>query len=727
MEQIALPQHDTLTGTISRITFHAEDSGYSVLRVDSDALGRVTVVGTVATVREGEHIEAHGAWRTDPKYGAQFQAVQLRVIPPATAEGIEKYLASGMVKGIGATYAKKLVAAFGAATFDIIENDPDKLYAIPGIGKKRVEKILAAWRDQAEVRQIMTFLHGHGVGPGRAVRIYKVYGSRSIEAIRENPYGLIDDVPGFGFKLADELALRLGHARDGELRCRAGVVFTLQEAANQGHTLLPDAHLRAQAVSLLGIDEGKVDDALLHAIGAGTIVEEHWDGTRYLALKWLRDAERGVARQVDRLQRFTVAWDVRGLDLLIDAAERQAGQSLSVAQRSAIKTLLGEKVGILTGGPGVGKTVSLNVLLRVLDQLDATVLLCAPTGRAAKRMSEVTGGREAKTIHRLLEYNPGQGGFQRDELNRLDVDLVVVDEASMPDVTLIHALMVALPDRCALLLVGDIDQLPPVGPGAVLSGLIDSGRIAVARLTEIYRQAAGSKIVTNAHRINQGEMPVLPVAGEESDFYYFAAADPQAIQDEVVSLVTTRIPAKFGHHPVRDIQVLTATHKGLVGTKALNALLQARLNPPDGVTITRGGNTFAVGDKVIQLRNNYELEVFNGDIGIVAGIDDDEDEIRIEYDGRLVTYDLADLDDVALAYATTVHKSQGSEYPCVVVVLSSQFYVMLQRTLLYTAATRAKQLLVVVGDKRALAIAVKNQSSKQRITMLAERLLKEGR
>lgn len=727
MEQIALPQHDTLTGTISRITFHAEESGYSVLRVDSDALGRVTVVGTVATVREGEHIEAIGAWRTDPKYGAQFQAVQLRVVPPATAEGIEKYLASGMVKGIGATYAKKLVAAFGAQTFEIIENEPDKLYAIPGIGKKRVEKILAAWRDQAEIRQIMTFLHGHGVGPGRAVRIYKVYGSRSIEAIRENPYELIDNVPGFGFKLADELAQRLGHAPDSELRCRAGVVFTLQEAANQGHTLLPECQLRDQAVRLLTIDGSKVEDALLHAIASGTLVEEIWHGERHLALKWLRDAERGVARQVDRLQRFPVAWDVRGLDLLIHDAEHESGQKLSVSQHTAIKSLLGEKVGILTGGPGVGKTYTLNTLLRVMDRLEAKVLLCAPTGRAAKRMSEATGGREAKTIHRLLEFNPGQGGFQRNELVRLDADLVVIDESSMPDIGLVNALMVALSDRCALLFVGDIDQLPPVGPGAVLSGLIASGRIAVARLTEIYRQAAGSKIVTNAHRINQGEMPVLPVAGEESDFYYFAADDPQAIQDEVVSLVTKRIPAKFGYHPVTDIQVLTATHKGQTGTKNLNALLQAELNPHSGATIARGGNTFAVGDKVIQLRNNYDLEVFNGDIGRICAIDEDEDEVRIEYDGRLVTYDLADLDDVALAYATTVHKSQGSEYPCVVLVLSSQFYIMLQRQLLYTAATRAKRLLVIVGDKRALAISVKNQSSKQRITMLAERLQKEGR
>lgn len=727
MEQIALPQHDTLTGIISRITFHAEDSGYSVLRVDSPAHGRVTVVGTVATVREGEHVEAIGAFRNDPKFGWQFSAVQLRVVPPATAEGIEKYLASGMVKGIGATYAKKLVAAFGAQTFEVIENEPERLYAIPGIGKKRVEKILAAWRDQAEIRQIMTFLHGHGVGPGRAVRIYKVYGSRSIEAIRENPFALIDDVPGFGFKLADELAQRLGHAPDSELRCRAGVVFTLQEAAGQGHTLLPAEQLRAQAVGLLGIDGTKVDDALLHAIGAGAIVEEFWGGVRHLALKWLRDAERGVARQVDRLQRFPVAWDVRGLELAIDEAEKQAAIRLSTSQRSAIKSLLGEKVGILTGGPGTGKTTVLNTLLRVLDRHEAKVLLCAPTGRAAKRMSEATGGREAKTIHRLLEFNPGQGGFQKNEQERLDADLVVVDESSMPDVALVYALMSALPDRCALLLVGDVDQLPPVGPGAVLNGLIASGRIAVARLTEIYRQAAGSRIVTNAHRINHGEMPALPVSGEESDFYFFAAADPQAIQDEVVSLVTKRIPGKFGFDPVRDIQVLTATHKGLVGTKALNALLQMQLNPHGGATITRGGATFAVGDKVIQLRNNYDLEVFNGDIGIVAGIDDDEDEVQIEYDGRLVTYDLADLDDVALAYATTVHKSQGSEYPCVVVVLSAQFYVMLQRTLLYTAATRARQLLVIVGEKRALAIAVKNQSSKQRVTMLAERLIKEGR
>ncbi len=718
---------ERLQGSIDRVTFHSEESGFCVLRVKVKGQRELaTVVGSAASVTPGEYIECQGAWVNDRQHGLQFKAEQLRVVPPTTLEGIEKYLASGMVKGIGAHFARKLVSAFGEAVFEVIEHEPDRLLELEGIGPKRRDGVKKAWAEQKAVRDIMVFLQSHGVGTARAVRIYKTYGEHAIERVRENPYCLALDVHGIGFRSADIIAQRLGVASDSLLRARAGVRHVLQQIAGEGHCAALREALIEHAVQLLEIPAAVIEQAIEAELAAENLVAEDVEGAPAIFLTPLFLSERGVAQHLARLCRGAPAWEAIDTDKAIPWVESNTGLQLSASQRAAVATAVAGKVTAITGGPGVGKTTVINSILRILGAKRVAVTLCAPTGRAAKRLAESTGG-DAKTIHRLLEFDPHVMGFKRDQQHPLDTALVVVDEVSMVDVVLMNQLLRALPDNAAVLLVGDVDQLPSVGPGAVLADIIDSGAIPTVRLTEIFRQAASSRIIVNAHRINQGLMPErADEALPECDFYVIPAETPEAIRDKLLHVVTQRIPQRFALHPVRDIQVLTPMNRGSLGTLSLNIDLQQLLNPRAEPRLERFGSTFAPGDKVLQTVNNYDKEVFNGDIGHIVDIDSDEATVVIAFDGRRVTYESSDLDELALAYATTIHKSQGSEYPAVVIPLASQHYTLLERNLLYTAVTRGRRLVVVIAQPKALAIAVKRRGSTKRLTNLKQRLRQSG-
>ena len=710
-----------LTGAVERVTFHSEETGFCVLRVKVRGhRDLVTVVGTAATITPGEYIECDGWWVTDRTYGLQFKTQHLQVVPPSTLEGIEKYLGSGMVKGIGPHFAGKLVQTFGERVFDIIEQTPQRLLELDGIGKKRQQRIVEAWVAQKVIRQIMVFLHSHGVGTARAVRIYKTYGNEAIARVRENPYRLALDIHGIGFKTADALAQRLGIPRDAVIRAQAGVRHVLQEFAEDGHCAVHQEELIEAAATLLEIPVATIEQAVTLECQDGHLIAEAIDGKPCLFLALLHRAEVSVAAHLLRLLHGAPPWGHIEPQRAIPWVEQKTGLTRSPSQRQAMAMVLQSKVTVITGGPGVGKTTIVTSILQILQAKKQRVLLCAPTGRAAKRLSEATG-LEAKTIHRLLEFEPTSMGFVHGPTNPLRADLVVVDEVSMVDTVLMSQLLRAIPDEAALLLVGDVDQLPSVGPGAVLADIIASGRIPTVTLSEIFRQAATSQIIVNAHRINQGQLPVMR-EDSNSDFYVIAAETPEDIQARLLRVVTERIPQRFGLHPIRDIQVLTPMNRGSLGARALNAVLQQALNPEAEPRLTRFGWTYAPGDKVIQTVNNYDKDVYNGDIGTVTAIDMEEGVLTITFDSREVPYDFGELDEIALAYTATVHKSQGSEYPAVVIPLATQHYPMLARNLLYTGVTRGKQLVVVIGQVRALAIAVRNVRAIQRLTNLVARL-----
>jgi exodeoxyribonuclease V alpha subunit len=710
-----------LTGAVERVTFHSEETGFCVLRVKVRGhRDLVTVVGTAATITPGEYIEGQGIWVNDRTHGLQFKTQALRVVPPSTLEGIEKYLGSGMVKGIGPHFAKKLVQAFGEQVFDVIEQTPERLTELDGIGPKRKQRVVEAWAEQKVIREIMVFLHSHGVGTARAVRIYKTYGNEAITRVRENPYRLALDIHGIGFKTADTLAQRLGIPRDAVIRAQAGVRHVLQEFAEDGHCAVHHDELIETAATLLEIPVTIIEQAVELECQDEHLIAEEIDGKSCLFLAPLQRAEVGVASHLLRLLKGDLPWGEIDSSKALPWVEQRTSRTLSPSQRDAVAMVLGSKVTVITGGPGVGKTTIVTSILQILKAKKMDVLLCAPTGRAAKRLTETTG-LEAKTIHRLLEFDPTSMGFVHNHTNPLRADLVVVDEVSMVDVVLMSQLLRAIPDHAAVLLVGDVDQLPSVGPGSVLADIIGSERIPTVRLTEIFRQAATSQIIVNAHRINQGQMPLMREDGS-SDFYVIAADTPEEIQAKLLRVVTERIPQRFGLHPIRDVQVLTPMNRGSLGARALNAVLQQALNPEATPQVTRFGWTYAPGDKVLQTVNNYEKDVYNGDIGQVAQVDPEEGQVEIDFEGRLVTYDVGELDEVALAYAATVHKSQGSEYPVVVIPLATQHYPMLARNLLYTGVTRGKLLVVVIGQPRALAIAVRNVRATQRLTNLAARL-----
>ncbi|MFC5356726.1 ATP-dependent RecD-like DNA helicase [Azospirillum himalayense] len=717
------PLREPLSGLVERVTFHSPETGFCVLRLKvRGQRDLVTLVGHAATIGAGEFVQASGAWVNDRNHGLQFKADFLRATPPTTVEGIEKYLGSGLIRGIGPVYAKKMVKAFGEAVFDVIEQEPDRLRQVTGIGPKRAQRIIAGWADQKVIREIMIFLHSHGVGTSRAVRIFKTYGPDAIRLITENPYRLARDIRGIGFKTADAVAARLGIEKTAMIRARAGIGYALAEATDQGHCGVPVAELIPMAVKLLEIDASILEAAAELERQDGAVVADSLGGEPCLFLASLHRAEQAIADRLRRLAGGPVPWPEIDAEKAIPWVEAKAGITLAEGQREALRQAATSKLLVITGGPGVGKTTLVNSILTMLKAKGVSIALAAPTGRAAKRLSESTG-LEARTIHRLLETDPQAGGFKRDETNPLDCDLLVVDETSMVDVPLMNALLRAVPGRAALLLVGDVDQLPSVGPGQVLGDVIGSGAVPVVRLTEIFRQAATSRIIVNAHRINAGQMPETPKAGEDSDFYFVEAATPEAGVAKLIEMVRDRIPRRFDADPVRDVQILCPMNRGGLGARSLNIELQKVLNPPGESRVERFGWTFGPGDKVMQVENNYDKEVYNGDLGIVSAVDAEEGTLTATFDGRPVTYDFGELDEIVLAYATTIHKSQGSEYPVVVIPVVTQHYTMLHRNLIYTGVTRGKRLVVMLGQRRALAMAVRGTQGRRRWTKLGEWLV----
>ena len=714
------PVLETLAGSVERVTFHNADSGFAVLKVHTRGKrDLVTVVGHTPAVSAGEWITASGLWISDRTHGLQFKAEVLKTTPPTGAEGIEKYLASGQMRGIGPAMAKRIVAAFGVDTFEIIEASPERLTEVSGIGPMRASRIVSGWAEQKAVREIMIFLHAHGVGTARAVRIFKTYGYESIQVMTEDPYRLAKDVRGIGFKTADAIAAKLGMEKTAPQRIRAGISFALQTATDEGHCALPVEALTRLAEQLLEVEAALIRAAIVDELSKGEVVSDTIGDETCLFLKGLHLSEQAIASRLAERASGPPPWPEIDLDKAVPWVESRTGKTLAASQREALKLVLGAKVAVVTGGPGVGKTTLLDTILRLLVAKGVKVLLTAPTGRAAKRMTEQTG-LEAKTIHRLLEIDPKHGGFSRNEENPLDCDLLVVDETSMVDVPLMNALTKAVPSHAGLLLVGDVDQLPSVGPGQVLADIIGSERIPVARLTEVFRQAAESRIVVNAHRINHGQMPDPPKAGEESDFYFISITEPEQGVGKIIEMVKERMPKRFGLDPLKDIQVLCPMNRGVLGARNLNIELQQVLNPNPPATVERFGWRFSPGDRVMETQNDYDREVFNGDLGMVVRIDDEEGALIASFDGREVSYPFGELDTLVPAYATTIHKSQGSEYPAVIIPVVTQHYTMLARNLLYTGVTRGKRLVVLVGQKKAVAMAVRGRNTKRRWTKLRE-------
>jgi len=720
----------SLEGSLERITYANEEASWSVVRVVVHGRKEpITAVGNLLGVQPGESLRLTGWWVQDRKYGEQFRVATYATVKPATLVGIEKYLGSGLVKGVGPAMAKRLVQHFGLETLDIIDSKPERLAEVKGFGEKRRKLLRETWAEQRDIRQVMVFLQAHEVPASFAVRVYKQYGAQSIEVVQNNPYRLSIDVHGIGFRTADRIAQSLGVPTHSPKRAEAGVLHVLGEFSDDGHLYAPRDKLAARTVELLQVAPEIVEAAITRLAATEYIAVEGAsalahprpeDACEAVYLKALHVSEIGVAHLLKAL----AAWPARPLEVDVERAitwfEGRQGISLAPEQKEAVRQAMVAKVLVITGGPGTGKTTLVNAILSILEKKDRRILLSAPTGRAAKRMGEATG-REAETIHRLLEYNPRTHSFQRDRNLPLEADVLVLDEVSMVDTVLMLNVLKALPPHCQLLLVGDVDQLPSVGPGSVLQDIINSGHVPVVRLKHIFRQAQASLIITNAHRINQGELPQVPPADALADFYFVEKEEPEAILATLKTLVKERIPRRFGFHPVDEVQVLVPMNRGLIGTANLNATLQAHLNP-SGEELTRGNRMFRVGDKVMQVRNNYELGVFNGDIGRVELIDKEEQALVVRYDGRPVAYSWSDMDELVLAYATSVHKSQGSEYPCVVLPLHTQHYTLLQRNLLYTAVTRGRKLVVLVGSSKALGIAVRNGEPQKRFTRLAARL-----
>ncbi|HTP30168.1 MAG TPA: ATP-dependent RecD-like DNA helicase [Anaeromyxobacteraceae bacterium] len=722
----------TLEGILERVAYVNEENAWSVVRLMVPGKkDLVTAIGNLLGVQPGENLRLRGRWIVDRKYGEQFKADGYVTVKPATLLGIEKYLGSGLVRGIGKVMAGRLVECFGLSTLEVIEQAPERLREVDGIGPVRSERIAKAWVEQKQIKDVMVFLQSHGVSTVFAIKIYKHYQDRSIAVVKENPYRLAIDIFGIGFKTADKVASQLGISRNSPERAQAGVLHVLGELSSEGHVFCPRRTLIETVATLLEVEPEIVETAVGSLAEAGQAVvtpiigddgQSQEDQAVYLAS--LHRAERGAAE----LARVLVRSPGRAISIDVERAiawfEERQKISLAPEQREAIRRAAASKFLVITGGPGTGKTTLVNGIIQILEKKGRRILLAAPTGRAAKRMTEATG-REAKTLHRLLEFDPRTMSFLRDRERPLEADLMIVDEASMLDTVLAYNLLKAVPRSCQLVLVGDVDQLPSVGPGNVLRDVISSGTVDVVRLQHIFRQAEASLIVVNAHMVNRGEMPRLPPPGSRADFFFVEKNEPEEVLETLKVIVKTRIPEKFGFHPVDDVQVLTPMHRGLLGAMNLNVELQSLLNH-EGASVVHGSRLFRAGDKVMQIRNNYDLEVFNGDIGRIDGLDETEGTVSVQFDGRLVTYERADLDELVLAYACSIHKSQGSEYPCVVLPIHTQHYVMLQRNLLYTGITRARRLVVLVGTKRALAIAVKNDRTEARFTQLAAQLRARG-
>lgn len=704
---------ESINCTIEHITYQNPENGYSVLQATVKGYREPqTVVGSFFEVTVGAVLKVEGEWKVDKRYGRQFSAQSWSETMPATLVGIEKYLGSGLVKGIGPKFAKLIVARFGLETFDVIENDIDKLLEVPNIGRGRVAKIRASWEKQKDVKDIMVFLQGHGVSSTYAAKIYKEYGKESIEKVNGNPYCLADDIWGIGFKTADSIAEKLGYEKNDLRRCRSGILYTLSKLADEGHVYSEREQLVKSAKELLQADEEPISQAIEQMIWDEDLIID--DEAIFLPPFYY--AECGVANKFKRLMSESEG-SLFDKELNIEDIVKQTNIQYDEVQMSAIKQAIQSKVMVLTGGPGTGKTTTTLGIIAALESLGQSILLAAPTGRAAKRMSEATG-KEAKTIHRLLEYNPAEGYGRNDE-NPLEGGVLIVDECSMIDVILMNSLLKAVPSTMRLIMVGDIDQLPSVGAGNVLRDIIDSGTVPVVRLTRIFRQAQTSRIITNAHKINQGIFPDIS-NGRNADFFFIKQEDPELAAQEIVNIVKNRIPKAY-HYNTNDIQVLAPMQRSVVGATNLNVILQEAINPV-GESLSRGGYKYRNGDKVMQIRNNYEKEVFNGDIGVVENVSIEDRSLTVLFDGRSVTYEDSELDELTLAYATTIHKAQGSEYPVVVIPLLMTHFVMLQRNLVYTGITRAKKICIIVGTTKALAYSVHNMVVLKRNTKLKERL-----
>ncbi len=717
---------ETLTGTVERVTFHTEDTGFSVLKVKvRGRMEPVTVTGKVPSVHAGEEIAAQGEWVNVADYGRQFKAEVIETTAPSSRKGIERYLASGLIEGIGPVYAKKLVARFGEEIFDVIEKNSAKLEEVPGVGSKRRKEIRASWDKQKNIRVIMVFLHKHGISTGKAVKIYQAYGENAMDRVLANPWQLARDIHGIGFKTADGIAQKLGMPADAPERMKAGLSHLLLAAGDEGHCALPRAELITRAVELLNATPEVLEDTLKRMEENAEVVREVIEGTDLIFPPHLARAETEIAERLRFLSGQPPRYPAMDVEKALAWVQRDTGRELADGQRAAVEAALKHRTLVITGGPGVGKTTILQCILRILDAKEVKFVLAAPTGRAARRMSESTG-HEAKTIHRMLEYQPGTG-WQKNRQNPLKGDLFVLDETSMVDVTVMMHWLRALPDHAHLLLVGDVDQLPSVGPGNVLADIIRSGVVPVARLTEVFRQAAQSRIITAAHEINAGRVPVLEKpAPKGCDFHFIERDTPEAIMDTIVHLARERIPDAF-HLDPRDIQILSPMNRTPLGTNNLNTILQSALNPPAELKmeVDRFGLTFRSGDKVIQTRNNYEKDVFNGDIGRVGDIEAEPLRMHVHFeDGRSAIYESGDMDELRLAWAITIHKSQGSEFPAIIIPVSTQHYVMLQRNLFYTGITRGRKLVVLVGDVKALGIAVRNAGGARRWSGLLQKLTK---
>ncbi|HAH68612.1 MAG TPA: ATP-dependent RecD-like DNA helicase [Synergistaceae bacterium] len=722
-----------LTGQIERVTYNDAESGYAVLRIAVKGYpDLVTAVGTIASPAVGEVLNMRGVWIEHPKFGSQFKIMEYKSFAPSSVKGMEKYLGSGLIKGIGPSIAEKIVSLFGADAFEILDSHPERLIEIEGVGEKKAAAIQEAWLEQREVRGVMLFLQSHGIGTGYALRVFRHYGSASVRVLEENPYRLAIDIFGIGFMTADKIASGMGFSRESPLRIRAGVLHVMNELTREGHVFVPVEELTASAAEILSVSSEVVEKGIEDArLNQELIIEWYTDADKKddcaVYLPAFHYAEVHSAKNLCSILSSPFNGQYADPEVVIPWVQRELGISFAGRQTEALKTALSSQVMVITGGPGTGKTTLIKAIMKIRSARGFKIMLAAPTGRAAKRMTEATG-HEAKTIHRMLEYTGSTmsgGDFMRNETNPLDCDLLVVDEASMIDQVLFHHLLKAVPKGSSVIFVGDVDQLPSVGPGNVLKDIIDSGVCPVVHLNEIYRQSRESMIIVNAHRINSGEMPFLDERGEVSslsDFYFIEESDPDKALEIIKRLVTLRMPQKFGLDPVRDIQVLTPMHRGSVGTARLNLELREALNTCQGSKVLRMGRTLQEGDKVMQIRNNYEKDVYNGDIGTVVRIDGEESRVIVEMDSGRVSYDFSELDELTHAYAVSIHKSQGSEYPAVVIPIMTQHYMMLQRNLLYTGITRGKKLVVVIGTRKAVAIAVKNDKTRKRYTRLAERL-----
>lgn len=728
---------DRLQGAVERVTYYNEENGYSVIRLKVDARSDlVTVVGNLPEVQPGESLQLEGRWTAHPQYGRQFSAEWCEQVLPATVEGIKAYLGSGMIKGVGPVTAKRIVQRFGVDTLRVLDEDPARLREALGVGPKRASAVAEAWEEQQHIREVMMFLQSHGVSTNLAVKIYKTYGDEALAVVQDDPYQLARDIWGVGFKTADKVAQNLGLPHDAPSRVQAGVAYALSQLADQGHVYVPEDELVREAVPLLEVEPELVSEAI-RELDAEKVVEREtlvYPQFDEMATPQMREEEAvylapfyygevGVTNRLrellddssTRLAPFrSVDWEA-----LLSQITRDSAVELSAEQRLAVRTALTNKVTVLTGGPGTGKTVTVRTVIGALEAMRRKYALCAPTGRAAKRLSEATS-RPARTVHRLLEYSP-QHGFQRNEEHPLEVDCLIVDEASMLDLLLTNRLLKAVDSAAHVLFVGDVDQLPSVGAGDVLRDVIASERVAVIQLTEIFRQAADSGIVVNAHRINRGEFPVL---NEFNDFYFFSQENPEEAAELLVDIVKRRVPGKFGLDPLDDIQVIAPMYRGGCGVSNLNEALQKALNPaaPRKLEKRVGGRVFRVGDKVMQTRNNYDKDVYNGDIGRVSRIDTTGQTMAVRIDDRSVVYDWLELDELVHAFAVSVHKSQGSEYTAVVMPILTQHYLLLQRNLLYTAISRARELVVLVGTRKAIWIAVKNDQVSERHSGLSIRL-----